>query len=109
MNPPVLLAEDDPNDQLLVERALRRENIAIDLKMVSDGQEAIDYLSGKGKFSDRRKYPLPVLILLDIKMPKRTGLEVLEWIRADETCQLTPVIIMSSSQMKGDINKAYAL
>ena len=108
-NVTVLLAEDDPNDQVLVQRALRKKEIQIDLRLVNDGLEAIEYLSGHGKFCDRKQYPLPGLIVLDINMPRRSGLEVLQWIRNDVSMKLTPVVIVSSSQLQVDVNEAYKL
>ncbi|MDB6029478.1 MAG: response regulator [Verrucomicrobiales bacterium] len=107
--PLVLLAEDEANDRYMVERAMRKHSIDIDLRMVSDGEEAVQYLSAKGEFSDRKLNPLPRLIVLDIKMPRRSGLEVLEWIRQDAVCKLIPVVIMSSSELPADVNRAYGL
>ena len=105
----VLLAEDDLNDQLLVQTALKKNAIAIELKMVDDGQQAVDYLLGSGKYANRSQYPMPALILLDLKMPKKTGLEVLDWIRSNNETKLIPVIVMSSSYLQSDINRAYTL
>ena len=106
----ILLAEDDVNDALLVERALSRADIQNPVMVVRDGQEAIDYLKGKGPFADRKNFPLPTLALLDIKMPKKNGLEVLEWVRHNGGgLKLLPVIIMSSSSIQEDIDRAYQL
>jgi len=106
----ILLAEDDVNDALLVERALSRADIHNPVMVVRDGQEAIDYLDGKGPFADRKNFPLPTLALLDIKMPKKNGLEVLEWVRHNGGgLKLLPVIIMSSSSIQEDIDRAYQL
>jgi len=106
----ILLAEDDVNDALLVERALSRAGIHNPIMVVRDGQEAIDYLEGKGPFADRKNFPLPTLALLDIKMPKKNGLEVLEWVRHNGGgLKLLPVIIMSSSSIQEDIDRAYQL
>jgi len=106
----ILLAEDDVNDALLVERALSRAGIHNPIMIVRDGQEAIDYLEGKGPFADRKNFPLPTLALLDIKMPKKNGLEVLEWVRHNGGgLKLLPVIIMSSSSIQEDIDRAYQL
>jgi len=106
----ILLAEDDVNDALLVERALLRADIHNPVMVVRDGQEAIDYLEGKGPFADRKNFPLPTVALLDIKMPKKNGLEVLEWVRhAGGGLKLLPVIIMSSSSIQADIDRAYQL
>ena len=106
----ILLAEDDVNDALLVERALSRADIQNPVMVVRDGQEAIDYLKGKGPFADRKNFPLPTLALLDIKMPKKNGLEVLEWVRHNGGgLKLLPVVIMSSSSIQEDIDRAYQL
>jgi len=106
----ILLAEDDVNDALLVERALSRADIHNPVMVVRDGQEAIDYLEGVGLFADRKNFPLPSLALLDIKMPKKSGLEVLEWVRHNSGgLKLLPVIIMSSSSIQEDIDRAYQL
>src|SRR5688572_16410400 len=80
-----LLVEDDPDQVLLIQRAFAEANLVNPLRVVRDGVEAIDYLSGAGVFSDRTRHPLPSLILLDLRLPKKSGLEVLEWLRADET------------------------
>ena len=107
----ILLAEDEPNDALLIERALLRADIHNPVMVVRDGQEAIDYLEGIGPFADREQFPLPTLALLDIKMPKKNGLEVLEWVRHNGSggLKLMPVIIMSSSSIQEDIDRAYQL
>ena len=107
----ILLAEDDVNDAWLVERALFRAGILNPVMVVRDGQEAIDYLKGKGPFADRTHFPLPTLALLDIKMPKKNGLEVLGWVRRNGGggLKLLPVIIMSSSSIQQDIDRAYQL
>jgi CheY-like chemotaxis protein len=107
----ILLAEDDPNDVLLTRLALSRAGIHNPIQIVQDGEEAMDYLSGCGNYADRKRYPIPRLALLDIKMPKSTGLEVLGWLRhqADETIRRLPVVIMSSSSEQKDIDRAYEL
>ncbi len=78
----ILLAEDDPNDVILFQRAMERASLSVDsLKVVRDGEKAISYLSGQGLYADRDLYPLPTLLLLDLKMPRKSGPEVLSWIR----------------------------
>jgi CheY-like chemotaxis protein len=79
------------------------------LRIVRDGDEAIQYLGGRGVFADRSRYPLPSLVLLDLKLPKRSGLEVLEFLRAQPSMKQTPVIVLTSSQESTDIQRAYAL
>ena len=79
----VLLVEDDLNDIFLVKRAFKMARLPEPLQVVTDGQEAINYLTGEGKYADRQGYPIPKLIVMDIKMPRRTGFEVLEWVKGD--------------------------
>ncbi len=106
-----LLVEDDPNDVLLVQREFKRAPRHIRLQVVNDGEEAIRYLIGEGHFADRQKYPVPNVILLDLKMPRVTGFEVLKWLRlkSPEQIRLIPVLVMSSSGLEEDINRAYGL
>jgi CheY-like chemotaxis protein len=106
----VLLVEDDLNDIFLVKRAFRTALVRNPLQIVTDGAEAIHYLNGEGKYADRRTYPLPHLMVMDIKMPGRTGFEVLEWVKsAAPPLRRIPVIIVSSSDNPADINRAYEL
>ena len=93
----------------MLQRTLKKDDIAVDLRTANHGDEAVEYLSGKGKFSDRNAHPLPALILMDIKMPRRSGLEVLQWMRADPGCKRIPVIMVSSSPLQADMNRAYEL
>jgi CheY-like chemotaxis protein len=79
------------------------------LQVVADGQEAIDYLNNTGKYSDRNAFPLPDLIILDLKMPRVSGFDVLQWIRNDGLARLIPVIVLSSSALTADVNRAYTL
>ena len=105
----ILLAEDDPNDVLLVQRALQRNHVANPLQVVRDGEEALAYLSGAGTFADRERHPLPVLMLMDLKMPRKSGLEVLEWVRRQPGLKRLPIIVLTSSNQSPDINRAYEL
>ena len=105
----ILHIEDDPNDILLVERAMKKSNSGAQLRAVSDGDMAVTYLKGEGDFAKRELYPLPDLLLLDLKMPRKSGLEVLAWIRKEDPFKLTPVVIFTSSKHDQDINKAYDL
>lgn len=105
----VLLVEDDLNDIFLVKRAFKKAQIQNPLQVVTDGVEAIHYLQGEGRFGNRQLYPLPRLIVMDIKMPRKTGFEVLEWIKKDGVLKRIPVVIVSSSDQTTDVNKAYEL
>lgn len=106
----VLLVEDDPNDILLIQRAFRKANLTnISMQVIQDGDAAIDYLDGAGDYTDRDRYPFPVLILLDLKLPRRSGLEVLGWLRQQPELRRLPVIILTSSQENTDVNRAYDL
>ena len=106
----VLLVEDDLNDIFLVKRAFKLAHIPNPLQVVTDGLEAINYLSGNDKYADRKTYPLPKLIVMDIKMPRKTGFEVLEWVKGDgRPLRRIPIIIVSSSDNPADINRAYEL
>ena len=105
----ILLAEDDPNDVLLIRRAFQRSNVANPLQVVRDGEEALAYLSGQGAFADRERHPLPVLMLMDLKMPRKSGLEVLEWVRQQPGLKRLPITVLTSSNQSPDINRAYEL
>ncbi len=105
----VLLVEDDLNDIFLVKRAFKMANIQNPLQVATDGLEAIYYLRGQGKYADRESYPLPKLIVMDLKMPRKTGFEVLEWVKQDSLLRRIPVVIVSSSDNPADINRAYEL
>lgn len=105
----VLLVEDDLNDIFLVKRAFKRAQVSNPLQVVTDGVEAIHYLQGKDKYADRHAYPLPKLIVMDIKMPRKTGFEVLEWVKNDGQLKRIPIIIVSSSDNPQEINRAYEL
>jgi CheY-like chemotaxis protein len=105
----VLLAEDDPDDILLTQIAFEKARLANPLQVVRDGEEAIAYLRGDGKFSDRNHFPLPILLLLDIKMPGLNGFQVLEWLRKQPGFSRLPVAIMTSSDHDPHITRAYQL
>jgi len=105
----ILLVDDDPNDIVLVERAIKKAGLPYPLVHRHDGEEAIDYLSGKAPYSDRSKYPLPTLILLDIKMPKMTGFDVLNWIQRQPSLTNIPVVILTASVRQEDREEAEKL
>ena len=106
----VLLVEDDLNDIFLVKRAFRTAKISNPLQVVTDGEEAMAYLRGQGKYADRETHPLPKLMVMDIKMPRRSGFEVLEWVKGQAgSLRRIPIVIVSSSDNPADINRAYEL
>ncbi|SNS34368.1 Response regulator receiver domain-containing protein [Noviherbaspirillum humi] len=105
--PSVMLVEDNPDDVLLTRRAVRKAGLRISLSVVGDGDDAVAYLEGSGAYADRGTFPLPALILLDLKLPKRSGLDVLQWIRARQALATTPVIVLTSSTEEEDIEQAY--
>ena len=104
----ILLAEDDPNDVILFQRAMERASLSVDsLKVVRDGEKAISYLSGQGLYADRDLYPLPALLLLDLKMPRKSGPEVLSWIRKQPQLRYLNVVFLTSSNSSDDVRLAY--
>jgi CheY-like chemotaxis protein len=103
----VLHIDDDPNDTELLRAATRKAGVEFVLHNVEDGEQAISYLSGLGCYSDRQKYKSPSLILLDLKMPRATGFEVLRWIRKHPELGNIPVIVLSGSELQDDIRRAY--
>jgi CheY-like chemotaxis protein len=105
----ILLAEDDEDDILLVRRAFRDLGILNPLHVVRDGDEAIAYLKGVGEYSNRAEYPLPSLLLLDLKMPRTDGFDVLQWIRSEPNLRPLRVIVLTSSGQMQDVNEAYHL
>ncbi len=105
----ILLAEDDANEVFLMQRAFQKAGLKNPLHVARDGQEAIDYLSHQGQFSDTTRYPSPALMLLDLKMPRKNGFEVLEWLRQQPGLKPLIVVVLSSSSLITDINRAYDL
>ncbi|WP_250121884.1 response regulator [Chroococcidiopsis sp. CCMEE 29] len=105
----ILLVEDDPNDVFLIQRAFRRINLANPIQVVQDGEAAVLYLSGQEPYADRDRYPFPILVLLDLKLPRRSGLEVLEWLRQQPKLKRLPVVVLTSSRENSDLNRAYDL
>jgi CheY-like chemotaxis protein len=113
MNPPeatILLAEDEANDVFLMQRAFKKAKLANPIQVVADGEQVIGYLSGRKPYDDREKYPFPMLLLLDLKLPRKSGIEILAWIRQqDSFLKRLPVIVLTSSRQSIDINRAYEL
>ena len=105
----ILLVEDNPDDAELAIRALKKQNLANNLIHLIDGAEALDFLFGKGKFSERNIDNIPKVILLDLKMPKVNGLEVLQRIKSDSHTKRIPVVVLTSSAEDPDIKKSYDL
>jgi two-component system, response regulator len=105
----ILLVEDNPDDELLTLMAFRENNILNNIVIARDGEEALDYLFGKGMYSDRDANILPQLILLDLKLPKVDGLEVLQQIRSTAGTMYLPVVVLTSSREEMDIIKSYQL
>jgi len=105
----ILLVEDNADDAVLVRRAFRNANLANPIHVASDGDQAVAYLSGEGEYRDRERFPLPILVLLDLKLPRRSGFEVLEWLRAQPGLGRLRVVVLTSSKESVDIDRAYEL
>lgn len=105
----ILLAEDDPNDVLLIQRAFQKAGLRNALKIARDGDQAIDYLGGQGMYADRERFPLPFLLLLDLKMPGTDGFEVLRWVRKEPELKRLLVVVLTSSNLQTDVDRAYEL
>jgi CheY-like chemotaxis protein len=108
-NQAVLLVEDDENDVFLLQHALATAGITHAIPVVADGQQAIAYLAGADHYVDRRRFPFPGLVLLDLKLPVCTGLDVLRWLQEQPSLCLIPVIVLSSSANGRDVDEAYRL
>ncbi len=109
MNLPILLVEDDANDVVLLERAFRKAGLRETLHIARDGREAIDYLSGNRQYQNRERFPLPFLMLLDLKMPGIDGFEVLEWARSESSLRRLLIVVLTSSNLQSDVDRAYEL
>jgi len=107
MEKTILLVEDNPNDEELTLRALRKANIANEVAIARDGQEALDFLFGTGKYAGREVPTMPAVVLLDLKLPKLNGIDVLQRIRADPRTRLVPVVVLTSSSEDEDMVRSY--
>jgi len=105
----VLVAEDDPHDLKLLQMAIAQDSDYAEFNFVGDGEQAVAYLKGDGAFTNRKAHPFPELLVLDLKMPRLTGLEVLEWVRQHEECGHMPVLFLSGSGLPEDVDQAYKL
>ena len=105
----ILVAEDDPTDAFFLQRAFNRAGVPVILHFVRDGQEVAAYLQGVGMYSDRKLYPVPQLLLLDLNMPRMDGFKVLEWIREQPAYNSIQIVIFSSSDEARDVKRAHNL
>ena len=105
----ILLVEDNEDDIFLMKRALKSAGISNPLSIVEDGQQAVDYLAGAGAYANRDQYPLPAVVFVDLKLPIKTGLEVLSWIRRQDRLHHLIVVVLTSSNEPSDLREAYRL
>ncbi len=105
----ILVVEDNATDVMLIRRAFAKLNVANPVQVVTDGDGAVAYLSGHDGYADRAQFPLPALVLLDLKLPRRSGLEVLEWVRGQDGLRRLPVVMLTSSRLSQDVNRAFDL
>jgi len=105
----ILLVEDSEDDAFLMKRTLNAAGVANPVFVVTDGEQAVDYLAGNGVYADRAAYPLPAVVFLDLKLPLKSGHEVLAWIRAQNAFESLLVIVLTSSDEPADLRRAYSL
>jgi CheY-like chemotaxis protein len=105
----LLLVEDSDDDVFLMKRAFDRANLRCSVQLANDGDKAIEYLAGHGVYADRQAFPVPALVLLDIKLPRCNGLEVLEWVRSQPEFMCLPVVMLTNSNEPEDVERAYRL
>ena len=107
--PVILHVEDEANDVMLVGLAFKKTGSPAVIQVVNDGEQAIEYLTGTGPYADRQLYPFPNLLLLDLKLPRVSGLELLAWLRGRDDLRRLPAVMLTSSPQAADVNKAYDL
>lgn len=105
----ILLVEDNEDDVFIMRNVFRKAAVANPLQVATDGEQAIGYLNGEGSYSDRHKFPLPVIVLMDLNMPKKNGLEVLKWIREHPSLNTLTVHMLTASNRSSDIERAARL
>lgn len=104
---PILIAEDDENDAIILERALRKVGFENPFRFCRDGTEVLEYLKAEGKYQDRREFPFPRVLITDLKMPKMGGLEILKWLHDHPECNVIPKVVFTASKQASDIQEAY--
>lgn len=105
----IVAAEDDPNDLELLRHVVAETGVEVNFQAADDGEQLIQYLRGEGKYSDREVYPLPDIVVLDLKMPRMNGFEVLQWLRQEPGFARIPAVVLSGSGLESDIEEAYRL
>jgi CheY-like chemotaxis protein len=105
----ILIAEDDPNDALLLRRAFQKNGIETPVHISADGADAIAYLRGAGPYGDRERYPFPRAIITDLKMPRCSGFELLEWLDEHAECSVIPTLVLSASAEDRDVKRCFEL
>ena len=103
----ILIAEDDENDAIILERALRKAGFVNPIHFCLDGTQVLEYLCGKDQYGDRKKFPFPRILITDLKMPKMGGIEILKWLYHHPECNLIPKIVFTASKLEADIQEAY--
>jgi CheY-like chemotaxis protein len=104
---PILIAEDDENDAIILERALRKVGFANPFRFCRDGTEVLEYLQAQGRYANRQEFPFPRVLITDLKMPKMGGIEILKWLYHHPECNMIPKIVLTASQQACDIQEAY--
>ncbi len=105
----LLVAEDDSNDVFIFKVAIKKATLPYQLHFVEDGGQAIDWFRGTGQYADRSQYPIPHVLITDLKMPRTSGFELLKWVRSQPTFASLPIIVLSSSDEPSDVTRAYSL